>query len=294
MKISDPSKPIKHVLTSCLGMTVEKMMDQRQYRGYRMDAPEPIIDGSVRHYYFYLKCVELPYELTVINTVESGIVSYCMVEIPNRDADSIENQRTFDAQLTQVIENQIKLRHREWVDPATGRVQVEADGYFLLNNAGEQLIRVGYGQWRIVKVPPEGYEYCIPKEMFIRREAVAAEKKRTSEHVVSTPTFASTPKVDTHSAKIQQSTTSTDPLYRLSNRELAEKFGRIATIAQKRKNAQEGFGVKLITTIGRWSTHASTMRMIRERLDSGAISREEVIFKIQEMETTLLFGGNPF
>lgn len=85
-----------------------------------------------------------------------------------------------------------------------------------------------------------------------------------------------------------------EQLLRLSNRELAEEFDRLVTIAQKRKNAQEGFGVKLLTTVGRWSTRGGTIRMIRERLDCGAISREEVIAKIEEMEMTLLLGGNPF
>ena len=79
-----------------------------------------------------------------------------------------------------------------------------------------------------------------------------------------------------------------EQLSRLSNRELAEEFDRVITIYQKNYNAQESFGVKLITTIGRWSTRGGSIRMIRERLDCGALTRDELITKIQEVELGII------
>ncbi len=79
-----------------------------------------------------------------------------------------------------------------------------------------------------------------------------------------------------------------DQLSRLSNRELAKECGRVVTKYLKQQNAQaiqgKSPGVKMlvtgVTTFGRLVTRGGTLRTIRERLDCGAVSREEVIIQI--------------
>ncbi len=81
-----------------------------------------------------------------------------------------------------------------------------------------------------------------------------------------------------------------EQLLRLSNRELAEKFARVIAIFLKQKNVQaiqgEGVGMKIlvtsVTALGRLFTRNGIVRTMRERLDCGAISREEMIDTIIE------------
>jgi hypothetical protein len=86
-----------------------------------------------------------------------------------------------------------------------------------------------------------------------------------------------------------------EQLLRLSNRELAEEYGRVATKFLKQQNAQsvqgESLGVKMLVTgltaFGRLVTRGGTLRMIRERLDCGAVSREEVVALIIETSNNI-------
>jgi hypothetical protein len=83
-------------------------------------------------------------------------------------------------------------------------------------------------------------------------------------------------------------------LSRLSNRELAEEYARIVTIAHKQHLKQDEFVQKVIGTVGRWIKLNKSIQTNKERLDCGVTPREDFIERILQIEMGMLFGINPF